>query len=157
MAWYDAIVDPVVDVGSAAVDFVTGGGGETAANAGEAMAQAQLGNGGGGFNVVDGFMIAADYAGKGFSWLSDPDNAAAANALGGIATGVGQYYLAEKEREQTVRENRKDRQLKRDLANQKIDAAQIAPGNINDYGSYRDNVTNGLISNGMLAGKQKND
>ena len=147
MAWYDAVVDPVVDVGSSVVDFVTGGGGETASNAGETMAQAQLGNGGGG----NFFSSAASFAGDAFSWISDPEHAGAANLLGGIAAGVGQYYEAERAREQTVRENRKDRELERELANQEIQSRQIVPGTVNNYGSYRDHITNGLISNGLIA------
>lgn len=157
MAWYDAVVDPVLEYGGAAVDavgdFVTGGGGETAANAGEAMANAQL-DSNSGFNIVDGFKTAAGYFGDGFDWLTDPDNAAAANLLGGAAMGAAEYYEAERARKQVVRENRKDRELERELANQKIQSQQIVPGSINNYGGYRDNITNGLISNGMIASRR---
>jgi len=110
-------------------------------------------------NVVSGgggdfFSSAASFAGDAFNWVND--NSEAANLLGGVAMGVGQYYNAEQDREQRVRENRKDRQLRRDLANQEIQAAQITPGNMGNTGGYVDNVTQGLISNGMLASKQQN-
>lgn len=146
MVW-GAVTDFASDAVGAVGDFF-GGGGQAVSNAGEAMAQSQLGNNGGsGF-----FSTAADFAGNAFGWIND--NPDAANLLGGVAMGVGQYYNAEQDREQQVRENRKDRQLRRDLAAQEIEAAQITPGNMGNTGSYVDNVTQGLISNGMLASKQ---
>ena len=128
--------DVVTDIGSTVMDV----GSDVASTAVDLGGQA--------------FSAASGYAGEAFTYINDHPEVA--NVLGGIAAGVGEYYNAEQQREQTVRENRKDRQLRRDLANQKIDAAQIAPGNINDYGSYRGNVTNGLISNGMVANNRRN-
>jgi len=149
MGWLDSALDFGGDIVDGATSFFSGGGGSAAANAGEAMAQSQLGNSGGGF-----FSTAADFAGNAFGWINESPGAA--NLLGGVAMGVGQYYNAEQDREQRVRENRKDRQLRRDLANQEIQAAQITPGNMGNTGGYVDNVTQGLISNGMLASKQQN-
>jgi hypothetical protein len=109
------------------------------------------GGGGGALDFVgDMFGGAAKFAGGAFDWMGD--NPEAANLLGGVALGVGQYYNAEKDREQAVRENRKDRELQRELAAQRIEAQQIAPGEgPSNYGSYSSSVTQGLLSDGLLA------
>jgi len=126
----DGVTDMASGALSGATDFAFNSGGD-----------------GGGF-----FSTAADFAGNAFGWIND--NPDAANLLGGVAMAVGKYYNAEQDREQQVRENRKDRQLQRELATQQIEAAQITPGNMGNTGGYVDNVTQGLISNGMLASKQ---
>lgn len=140
MVW-DAIKSGAEAVG----DFVTGGGGDavsTASNAGEAMAQAQIG---GSSNwAADAFSSAANFAGDAFNWIGD--NHEAANVIGGVAMGVGSAYSASK-----------DRQMQRDLQRERLEAEKIAPGEVGSgYGSYRNNVTQGLISNGMLANDRGN-
>lgn len=150
MAW-DAITDWASGAADTVGNFFTGGGGQAAANAGEAMAQSQLGGGGGALGVAgDLFSGAASFAGNAFDWMGKYPEAA--NLLGGVAMGVGQYYSAEQDREQRARDNRLDRELQRELADERIAAQQIVPGEFGSgYGSYRGSVTQGLISNGMLA------
>ena len=103
-------------------------------------------NSGGG----DIFQTAANFAGGAFDWIND--NSEAANLLGGVAMGIGQYYSAEQDREQRARDNRLDRELQRELQEERLAAQQIVPGEgPSDYGSYGAGVTQGLLSDGLLA------
>jgi len=45
--------------------------------------------------------------------------------------------------------------MQRELQRERLEAQKIAPGDVGGYGSYRNNVTQGLISNGMLANDQE--
>jgi len=151
MVW-SAVTDFASEAAGAVGDFFTGGGGQAASNAGEAMAQAQLGNAGSSGGALgfagDLFSGAARYAGSAFNWMGD--NPEAANALGGIAVGAGQGYIES-------RNARKDRELERELQRERLEAEKIAPGSMGDnYGSYGAGVTRGLISDGMLARDEEN-
>ena len=127
MSFFDAVGDAVSGVG----DFFMGSGGGSTASAGF-------------------FTSAANFAGDAFGWIND--NPEAANALGGVAMGLGSAYTAQQDREQRARDNRLDRELQRELQSQRIEAEQIAPGQMSgNYNSYGDGVTRGLISEGMLA------
>ncbi|MEX0385877.1 hypothetical protein [Spiribacter onubensis] len=96
------------------------------------------------------FQKASGYATGAFGWLGDPQNAQAANILGGIALGAGQYYSAEKDREAAAEQGRLDRELRRELLATELESQKIAPGE-RQVGGYVDNISNGLISNGILA------
>lgn len=96
------------------------------------------------------FSGAASFAGDAFNWLND--NPAAANLVGGVASGVGQAYIAAEDREQAARDARLDRELQRELQAERLRAQQIAPGDgPANYGSYGAGVTRGLLSDGLLA------
>lgn len=141
-------IDDLVDIGSSGVssvgNFLFGSGGDGIGPPGSDV--------GGGF-----FSEAANFAGKAFSWLGDPENATATNLLGGVAMGVGQAYTAGKDREQRARDNRLDREMQRDLQAERLEAQQIVPGEgPSNYGSYGAGITRGLLSDGMLASDQDN-
>ena len=110
-------------------------------------------NAGGGGNF---FSAAAGFAGEAFNWLND--SPAAANLLGGVASGVGQAYIAAEDREQAARDARLDRELQRELQEERLRAQQIAPGDgPANYGSYGAGVTRGLLSDGLLARADEED
>lgn len=89
------------------------------------------------------FETAAKYATDAFDWLND--NPAAANVLGGLATGAASYYAAEQ-----AQESRFD--FERDLYREKRRDQMINPGTIDNYGSHVGSAKKGLLSNGMIAG-----
>lgn len=86
---------------------------------------------------------AADYAVDAFDWLDS--NPSAANVLGGVAAGIGQYYT-----QKEVAED--DRDFQMEMYKRKYQDSRINPGEIGDYGSHMNTLSNGLISNGMIAG-----
>lgn len=97
----------------------------------------------------DLFSTASGYAGKAFDWVKDHPEAA--QVLGGVAVGAGQGYIES-------RNARKERELQRELLDREIESRRIAPGEMGSgYGSYRESVTQGLISNGMLASADEED
>ena len=88
------------------------------------------------------FSTAGDYAGNAFQWLEDHPESA--NLIGGVAMGVGQAYTAAQ-----------DRKAQRQMQRERLDAQKIAPGDMpGGYGGYRDNISEGLISNGLIARQQ---
>ena len=98
---------------------------------------------------------ALDFATDAFGFLGNND---VANMIGGVATGVGSYLVSRDERRFTARENRRDRELQRELQQQEIESNQIVPGSIGSgHGSYRNSISQGLISNGMIAGEEEED
>ena len=143
-------IDDLVDIGSSGVSsvgnflFGSGGGGK-ALDGSFATSTGVASSSGDGF-----FSSAAKFAGDAFGWIGDKPEAS--NLLGGIAMGVGQAYTAGKNREQRARDNRLDRQMRRDLQAERLQAQQIVPGEgPSNYGSYGAGITRGLLSDGMLA------
>jgi len=143
-------IDDLVDIGSSGVssvgNFLFGSGGSGKALDGSfATSTGVASSSGDGF-----FSSAAKFAGDAFGWIGDKPEAS--NLLGGIAMGVGQAYTAGKNREQRARDNRLDRQMRRDLQAERLQAQQIVPGEgPSNYGSYGAGITRGLLSDGMLA------
>lgn len=125
MSWYSNI-----DLG-AAVDSAS-----SAASSGNWLSQ--------------GWQTASKYATSAFDWMGD--NPEAANLLGGIAGGIGQAYMGSKQLEAQKQEARQNRAFEREMYDKRKRDRQVAPGEVNDYGSHRETMTKGLISNGMIAG-----
>ncbi|TDX29094.1 hypothetical protein DFO67_108138 [Modicisalibacter xianhensis] len=92
-----------------------------------------------------GWDSVSGYATEAFNWIGD--NPEAANLIGGIAAGVGQAYLQNEQAKD-------ERAFKREMYERGVRDRQVNPGEIGDYGSYRNTLTKGLISNGMIAGGQ---
>ncbi|MCG7598412.1 hypothetical protein MHM84_01270 [Halomonas sp. McH1-25] len=91
------------------------------------------------------FESAASYATDAFGWLND--NPAAANVLGGLATGAASYFAQQDALDQRFK-------FERDLYREKRDDAMINPGTIENYGTHVGTAKKGLLSNGMIAGGQ---
>ncbi|GAB2799123.1 hypothetical protein GCM10027040_27720 [Halomonas shantousis] len=87
------------------------------------------------------FSSAAKYATTAFDWIGE--NPEAANLIGGVAVGVGQAYLQNKEAED-------QRAFDMQMYKRKREDAYAKPGEIGNYGSHLNTVTNGLISNGLI-------
>ena len=89
-----------------------------------------------------GFTEASKYAGNAFDWMEKyPESA---NVIGGVAMGVGQAYTASKQRE-----------AEREMQRERLEAQKIAPsGASGGYGGYRDSISDGLISNGLIASQR---
>lgn len=90
----------------------------------------------------------SDFATNAFDWIGN--NPEAANIIGGVAMGAAQGYMQQRQAkeqrvfdremyERSVRDRRKDR--------------EITPGEINNYGSHLNTMTQGLLSHGMIAGQ----
>ena len=77
-----------------------------------------------------------------FGWLER--NPEAANLLGGVASGAGQYLAAR----ETAKENAK---LEEKMYERRRRDSMINPGELGDYGSYRSVGGKGLLTNGLLA------
>jgi len=119
--------------------FSLGGVTDLASTAIDAGSEFVANSGGGG----DLFSSAANFAGDAFGWINK--NPESANLLGGVAMGIGQAYSASK-----------DREMQRDLQRERLEAQQIAPGDMPaGYGGYRDKISEGLISNGLIASQQE--
>ncbi|MHB0775432.1 hypothetical protein [Halomonas sp. WWR20] len=91
------------------------------------------------------FESAASYATDAFDWLNE--NPAAANVIGGLATGVASYYATQNEQNSRF-------DFERDLYEQKRRDQMINPGTIENYGTHVGTAKKGLLSNGMIAGGQ---
>lgn len=92
--------------------------------------------------IDTGWDSVSGYATDAFNWIGE--NPEAANLIGGIAAGVGQAYL---QKEQA----RDQRAFEREMYERKREDRFAKPGEIGDYGSYRNTLTKGLISNGMIS------
>ncbi|MFC0268583.1 hypothetical protein [Kushneria aurantia] len=85
------------------------------------------------------FNNLGDYSVKAFDWLES--NPQAANVLGGVMAGVGNYYA---QKDQQNYERRLYREKRRDQ--------MINPGAIEGYGSHIGEQKKGLLSNGIISG-----
>lgn len=92
-----------------------------------------------GWGAVSGFATDA------FNWIGDHPEAA--NLLGGIAAGVGSAYLQSEQAED-------QRVFEREMYERRRQDRFAKPGEIGDYGSYRNTITRGLLSDGMITGGQ---
>lgn len=84
-----------------------------------------------------------DWATSAFGWMED--NPVATKMLGGVVGGVGSYLT------QRELQDREEKMLKQSWDRER-QAQMITPGSVNNYGSYGGGFSNGLITNGMIAG-----
>jgi len=143
----------VADVGSDVVQGIgnvfSGGGAEAAQTlaggpgAGSALNAYNAAQTGGSLAAAGNlFSSAANVAGNAFRWVGD--NPDAANLIGGVAMGIGAQRSAQK-----------DRDLQRELQRERLEAQKIVPGELSNYGSYNDSLTQGILSRGMIANDQE--
>lgn len=113
------------------------------------------------FSISDVFKKAGSYATSAFDWIeSNPETA---DMIAGIVEGAATAYVTVTEGEANRKfaedEAEKDRQHQEamlDKQNQnQLDAQKITPVTAEDYGSHGGQITDGLITSGMVAGKQK--
>ena len=101
-----------------------------------------------------GFDTASQYANNAFDWLGD--NPEAANLIGGIATGVGQAYLAEKQADREQELQRDEWAFRQDMYEREREDRFARPGEVVDYDSHVNSLTDGLVTNGQVAGGLRN-
>ncbi|MFG6159620.1 hypothetical protein ACGTNG_12510 [Halomonas sp. 1390] len=118
-------VDAAVDAGSSAMDF---------------MDRVDTTTTGGFFDNV------ADYATDAFGWLND--NPEAANLIGGVAAGVGQAYLQGQQAED-------QRAFEMKMYKRRREDAYAKPGQVSGYGSHRQAITRGAITDGDITGDRE--
>jgi len=141
MVW-EAVTDFADDAVKAVGGFFSSGGGEAAVNASTYGVPEAIQAGSSSGNL---FASAANFAGSAFDWIEDYPNSA--NLLGGVAMGVGSAYSAAK-----------DREMQRELQRERLAAEQVVPGEMpGGYGDYREGVTRGLISDGLIASASEED
>lgn len=89
------------------------------------------------------WSTALDWGTSAFQWMDD--NPTAANVLGGVVGGAGQYLaqrdLAKREAELLRKQWERERQ-----------AQMISPGKVNNYGSHTNQFAGGLLTGGPIAG-----
>lgn len=96
---------------------------------------------------------ASKFATDAFDWMEK--NPEATNALGGVASGLGSAYMANKEIEAQKEEARKNRAFEREMYDKRKEDRQVKPGSIQGYGSHVNNISKGLITNGMISDDEK--
>ncbi|GAA0586764.1 hypothetical protein ACFQH5_20185 [Halomonas salifodinae] len=97
------------------------------------------GSGGGWFQDI------GKYATKAFDWLEQNPNTA--NVLGGVAAGIGTAYLQSKARED-------EQDFEREMYGRRRRDEMINPGEIDSYGTHINSLSRGLLSHGMITGRE---
>ena len=98
-----------------------------------------------GSSISSGWDTVSGYATDAFNWIGE--NPEAANMIGGIAAGVGQAYL---QNEQA----RDQRAFEREMYDRRRADRMARPGEVNNYESYKNSLTKGLLTNGIVSGGQ---
>ena len=86
------------------------------------------------------------FATDAFNWIGD--NPEAANLIGGVAMGAAQGYMQQQQADD-------QRAFEREMYDRKRRDRMAKPGEINNYGSYRNTIAGrGLLTNGAIAGEE---
>ncbi|MGQ7248299.1 hypothetical protein ACUN9Y_13310 [Halomonas sp. V046] len=104
--------------------------------------------------VSAGFKTASKYATPAFDWLGD--NPEAANLIGGIATGVGQAYLAGEQADRERERQRDEWAFKQEMYNREREDRFARPGEVTGYDTHVNSLTDGLITRGQVSGGLRN-
>jgi len=103
--------------------------------------------------AANAWETASSYATNAFEWTKKYPEAT--NVLGGVAAGIGQAYVANQQIEAQKEEARRNRVFEREMYDKEKKDRQIKPGSIDGYGSHVNNLTKGLITNGMITDDER--